>query len=236
MLAAVVAALALQAAEPPIVIDGRPVGVAEVEAAAPRYEGETVPEWHARNAMALASRAWLDGEAERRGVETGPGARLRLAIEALDRTGDLHGYGRWIAAASARWRARTTCSEELLASGWRTDLLLGMRPQLGDACGNGARELYRCRPIALLRWCRAPGGRWFVAGDAARSIGPRANFGAEVRLRRRLRRDHPALLRRIGWDTDADFVHASTHSRRAAVAVVVATAQLAAGRGLTRTR
>src|SRR5687768_14952610 len=71
MLAAVLAALALQGPEPPAVVDGVPITRAAIEATGRRF---------APGAAVLIDRAWLDGEAACRDVEPGPGARRRLAV------------------------------------------------------------------------------------------------------------------------------------------------------------
>jgi hypothetical protein len=221
---AVLIAAALQAPSPeaPIVVDGAPITLAQLDAQEVFDPEAPVEARRAAAGSILIEQAWLEREASRRGV-TGDDPRQRIAQDVLRTTRGARGYARAYRRMVARWRSRTACGPGL-APDARPDLLLSNEYALADVCGNVAHPSdapFHCHPIALLRLCEDRGRReWFAVGDATRYAGTYNNHGAELRLRKRLRLRHPRLVRRLEWDSDADFVDVRARSRIDVVAVI----------------
>jgi hypothetical protein len=224
--AALLIAAALQAPTPeaPVVVDGTPITLAEIDAQPPALPDDSLPveQRRALAASVLIERAWLAREAERRDA-TGDDPRQRIAQDVLRTTRGLRGYADAYRRMVSRWRPRTACGPGLAHDAY-PDLLLSQEYLLADVCGDVPRpsgEPFRCYPMALLRLCSNLNRReWFAVGDATRYVGTYNNHGAEARLRKRLRRRDPLLARRLSWDSDADFVDVRAKSRIDVVAVL----------------
>jgi hypothetical protein len=221
---ALLIAAAFQAPTPeaPVVVDGTPITLAEIDAQ-PVFDPEAPgARRRALAASVLIERGGLEREASRRDA-VGDDPRQRIAQDVLRTTHGTRGYAAAYRRMVSRWRPRTTCGPGLAHNAY-PDLLFSQEYLLADVCGNVPRPSgppFRCYPMALLRLCHDPERHeWLAAGDATRYVGTYNNNGAEARLRKRLRRRDPLLARRLSWDSDADFVDVHARSRIDVVAVI----------------
>jgi hypothetical protein len=221
---ALLIAAALQAPTPeaPVVVDGTPITLAEIDAQPVFEPAARVAQRRALAASILIERAWLEREASRREA-IGDDPRQRIAQHVLRTTRGTHGYAAAYRRMVSRWRPRTACGPGLAHAAY-PDLFLSQEYLLADVCGNVPRPAgppFRCYPMALLRLCHDPERHeWLAVGDATRYVGTYNNHGAESRLRKRLRRRDALLARRLSWDSNADFVDVRARSRTDIVAVI----------------
>jgi hypothetical protein len=223
-LAAFLVAAALQAPTPeaPVVVDGTPISLAEIDAQPTFDDTLPVKQRRALAASVLIERAWLEREASRREA-IGDDPRQRIAQDVFRTTRGSRGYAAAYRRMVSRWRPRTACGPDLAHDAY-PDLFLSQEYVLADVCGNVPRPAgppFRCYPMALLRLCHDPERHeWLAVGDATRYVGTYNNHGAESRLRKRLRRRDPLLAHRLSWDSDADFIDVHAESRLDVVAVL----------------
>ncbi len=136
--------------------------------------------------------------------------RLRLVVDRFlaDARTDAE-YGSRFEAFAAGWRARTTC-----AAGYRA----------ATVCGDQAPPRQPCQLVGIVEVCFYAGTRrsapfWSIFDDAAAHVWAASNHDVDLRLYERLRRTRPDLLRRVEFDSEADFLGVSARFRAPLIAV-----------------